>query len=204
MIMENAIINLSQLSFNANDVPINYQWSGYCKNSTEFKKYNFLETSCEDSTVYICSCDNGVALGDYLSNYIFCQPYMHDMENVLSPGYDYWFFQAWERAEPYFDELDEWVHDVVNHLMNNGYINRITCADMEFFIISEIAKYETQVLPEQLVVDVERICETALIKHFNDYLTENAEELDEDAMLGDGGEWAAHVLSKVKESFTPD
>lgn len=131
--MENAIVNLSQFSFNANDVPINYQWSGYCKNSTEFKKYNFFETSCEDNTVYICSCDNGVALGDYLSNYIFCQPYMHDMENVLSPGYDYWFFQAWERAEPYFDELDEWVHDVVNHLMNNGYINRITCADMEFF-----------------------------------------------------------------------
>ena len=202
--MENGIVDFSRLNFNADDVPTNYQWSGYCKDSTEFKKYNFLETSCGDNTVYICSCDNGVALGDYLSNYIFGQPYMRDMENVLSPGYDYWFFQAWERAEPCFDELDEWVHDVVNYLLTNGYIQQVAFTDTEFFIISKIVKYETQILPERLVVDIERICEAALIKHFNEYLTENAEEFDEDAMLGDGGEWASHILSRVKKSFTPD
>ena len=202
--MENVIVDLSQLSFNANDVPVNYQWSGYSKDSTEFKKYNFLETSCGESIVYICSHDNGVALGDYLSNYIFCQPYMRDMENVLSPGYDYWFFQAWERAEPFFDELDEWVHDVVSYLIANGYVQLVTFADTEFFVISEIVKYETQLLPEKLVIEVEKICEAALLKHFKEYLDENAEEFDETVMLGDGGEWAESILSKVKESFTLD
>ena len=192
--------DFSKLNINENDIPVNYQWSGYVKNVEEYKEYNFLSVVAGEENIYICSSDNGVALGDYLSNYIFNHQYIYEIENVLSPGYNYWFFQAWERAEPWYDSLDDWMRNIVEYLIEKEYIYRLNKDDSTYFILSEIIKYEKQPLPESVLLDVEKICETSLLKYFEDNFENDDESFDENALLGDGGEWAKNVLEKFKLS----
>ncbi len=157
--------NICHVQFKDDEVPTNYQWSGYSKNAEEFKKYNFLLVKEGNEHIYICSSDNGVGLGDYLSNYIFKQDYIDELESVYSPGCDYWFFQAWEKAEPWYEELDDWVQGIIEMLILRGYIARIDKEDTAFFVFSDLTQYEETAIPRELIEESKKICDKSL-RHY--------------------------------------
>ena len=185
-------------SFIEDLVPINYQWSGYSSNREEFKKMNFWRTDIQGVPTYICSEENGVALGEYLSKYIFKAPYFRDMESVCSPGYDYWFFKAWEQATPDYSELDIWVHHIVELLVSSELVARFTVSNTEYFAFSDLAMYEVDPLPEVLILQVERICKDDLLAFCEEYYADygSADELSSI----DVSPWAAGIINQFIQS----
>ena len=81
-------------------------------------------------------------------------------------------------------------------MIANGYITHINKDETDYFIFSELIKYETQALPDSVFKDVEKICELALSKHFQERLDEN-EDIEKNELLGDGGYWAEQILDRV-------
>ena len=185
-------------SFNEDEVPINYQWSGYSANCEEFKKINFLKIDIQGISTYVCSEENGVALGDYLSKYIFKSPYFRDMESVFSPGYDYWFFKAWEQAQPNYSELDVWVHHIVELLVSSDLVARITVGNTEYFAFSNLTIYEEKALPDAVVLQGEKICKEDLLEFCEQSYADygNADELS----VVDVSPWAADIIKKFIQS----
>ena len=186
---------VNKLYFDPEIVPTFYQWSGYAKDINEFKSCNFLQVEVSDgSTAYICSDENGVGLGDYLANYILKQDVISEMENVYSPGYDYWFFQAWEASLPFYEDLHEWVQKIVEFLIEEQYIFQVRKGNPEYFVFSDLAKYEEQDIPISMATHIEKICEDCLLRFF-------IEELDDygpdDVPTGEGGDWAVSILQKA-------
>ena len=177
-----------------NSVPVDYQWSGYSANSEDFKAINFLKIEADGLPVYICSSENGVALGDYLSKYIIKQQFIRDMESVFSPGYDYWFFKAWEQAAPDYSELDAWVHNIVDLFVSSNLITRFKSGDTEYFAFSELAAYEEKSLPDVLIQRAETICKAALIAFCEQSYTDygNTEELSS----MDVSSWGAEIIDR--------
>ena len=178
--------------FDFDAVPINYQWSKYSANCEDFKANNFLKLETAEFPTYVCSAENGVALGDYLSTYILRQPFVRDMEATFSPGYDYWFFKAWEQAAPHYDELDKWVHKIVDLLIDAELITLINWGDNDYFLFSYLCTYESQDLPSAVIETAKASCEEELItfclKSLDDYG-------DTDALaLLDVGDWAGAII----------
>ena len=175
-------------------VPIDYLWSGYAADSEQFKKTNFLKIDTNGASIYICSEENGVALGNYLSEYIFKQPFIRDMEAVSSPGYDYWFFKAWEQATPDYSELDTWVHNIIDLFVSSELISRFKSGDTEFFVFSELAAYEEKSLPDVLIQRAETLCKAALITFCEQSYTDygNTEELSSI----DVSAWGAEIIDR--------
>ena len=184
--------------FDENSVPVDYQWSGYSTDSKEFKETNFLKINIDGLPTYICSEENGVALGDYLSKYIFNQPFFQDMETVFSPGYNYWFFKAWEQSLPEYSELDSWVHQLVDLLISAGLIVRFESANTTYFAFSDLSAYEDQPLPDHLINEAKRICEKALVAFCRQSFTEfgSIEEL----LNLDIGAWAAQIIGTLVDA----
>lgn len=182
------------INFDYDLVPINYQWSEYAENSYEFKSFNFLPVEYNGVKIYICSEENGVALGDYLANYIFCEGYIRDLESLYSPGMDYWFYKAWEQAEPYYDELPLWVHRLVELLITAGYISRITYNDTDYFVFSDLVKFEHQPLPENLLNEASEICKLSLVEFCEQYLIDYG-NMDDLARF-DVSDWAEKIINE--------
>ena len=187
---------MSQLSisFDYDLVPINYQWSKYSEDSDEFKGFNFLLVEHSGVKHYVCSEENGVALGDYLANYIFCERCIRDLESLYSPGMDYWFYKAWEQAEPYYEELPVWVHRLVELLITAGYISRITYNDAVYFVFSDLVKFEQQSLPDNLLNEVAKICRLSLVEFCEQFLADygSTDELTE----FDISDWAERIINE--------
>lgn len=184
--------------FSAEAVPIDYLWSGYAADSEQFKETNFLKLDSSSASTYICSEENGVAPGNYLSEYIFKQQFIRDMESVFSPGYDYWFFKAWELADPGYSELDTWVHNVVDCLISSDLITRFESGGKEFFAFSELSLYEEKPLPDTLIRQAETLCKDALIafceQSYADYGdTEELSSLDVSP-------WASNIIEQFIHS----
>ncbi len=192
-------MDLTLLKFNESDVPVNYQWSGYSKSSVEFKEYNFLKIESEGKNVYICSYENAVALGDYLSNYIFNEECICEVELILSPICEYWFFQAWERVETHFEDLDKWCQNLINYLISKGYIASVSVESSQYFVFSDLVDYEHAPLPDEVIEETEKICEAALLNHFEEYYGNSIDECDDESVLGDSGEWALQIWEKYKK-----
>lgn len=173
-------------------VPVNYQWSGYSANSEEFKTINFLKIETDEHPIYICSAENGVALGDYLSKYIFKQNFIHDMESVFSPGCNYWFFKAWEQALPQYEELDPWVHYVVELLIDSDMIDCIENDDDTYFVLSHLCDYESQLLPTSLIDAAKTVCERELLSFCQRSLEDFGNTAELTAL--DVGIWAGSII----------
>lgn len=187
---------MAQLSigFDHDLVPINYQWSKYSKDSDEFKSFNFLLVEHSGVKHYICSEENAVALGDYVANYIFCEGCIRDLESLYSPGMDYWFYKAWEQAEPYYEDQPVWVHRLIELLITTGYISRITYNDTDYFIFSDLAEFEKQSLPDDLLNEVAEICKLSLVEFCEQFFIDygNADEL-----AGfDVSDWAKKIINE--------
>lgn len=173
-------------------VPVDYQWSGYSSNCDEFKCANFLKVDTVKLPVYICSFENGVALGDYLSTYIFRQDYIQDMEAVFSPGCNYWFYKAWEQGAPQYEELDPWVHHIVELLMDSDLITLVQQGDASYFVFSDLATYESAALPTSLIDAAKTICEQELTAFCQQSL-DDCGSTDELPLL-DVSEWARSII----------
>lgn len=198
--MSNEIVNLNNVQFDEKDVPTFYQWSGYSKDVGEFKKYNFLRVINGEKSIFICSSENGVGLGDYLSNYIFNQQFIYDMENVFSPGYDYWFLQAWEKGDPQYDELDYWVQEIVEFLIHKGLIVQIKKNATSYFIFSDLCSFEETPLPNELIEEIEVICRKNLWQHFEDNVDSDSYDVFDCTIQNEAGEWAYSLFQAyIKE-----
>jgi hypothetical protein len=162
------IPNIGSLQFNPDDVPTFYQWSGYSPNVNEYKHYNFLEKEINGTNVLICSSDNGVGLCDYLSCYIINSDFLYETENILSPDYSYWFFRAWEQAEPYFEDQG-WFKRIVQLFIDRQMIIRIAGEDVDFFCLIGFDRYETAKLPDELLSQIKEICEETRKEHKEDF-----------------------------------
>lgn len=175
-------------------VPVNYQWHGYVKDSYEFKNCNFLRIEQNGKTYYVCSSENGVALGDYLSNYIIRDSCVWDLESVFSPGMDFWFYKAWEQAEPYYEEQPKWLHQLVNLLVSEGLLTRINRDSGEYLVFSDLESFEEQPLTSSIKAQVQIICRASLIDFceeiFSDY--GSTKELTE----YDVSEWGAAIINE--------
>lgn len=185
---------ISPIDFDEELVPINYCWSGYVEDSAEFKNSNFLEVVHEGISFYICSAENGVALGEYLSKYIIADNCVRDLESVSSPGIDFWFYKVWERAEPDYVDLPEWVHKLVELFISEKLISRVNRSDNEFFAFSSLVSFEEQTLPSTIQTRVLNICRTYLMKlcdeHFLNYGS------TEDLTAFDVSNWAATIINE--------
>ena len=181
-------------------VPIEYQWSGYSANCEEFKAFNFHRIETDGNPLYICSSENGVALGDYLSKYIFKQSFIRDMEAVFSPGYDYWFFKAWELAAPNYEELDLWVHHIVDLLVASDLIACVEFDNCSYFAFSHLCDYESQILPTTLLDEAKAVCEKDLLSFCQQSL-DNCGSTDELATL-DVGAWADTIIQRFISAHT--
>lgn len=181
-------------NFDIHAVPVNYQWSGYSTDSKEYKEMNFLKVGMDNLAVYICSEENGVALGDYLSKYVIKQPFIRDMEAIFSPGYDYWFFKAWEQAAQDYSELDEWVHKIVDLLVSSALIARFKVQETVYFSFSELALYEEKPLPRRLIQQMETICKDSLIAFCEQYYADYGDM--KELLSIETGTWATSVIGR--------
>ena len=175
-------------------VPVNYLWSGYASNIAEFKEANFLKMDSNGLDIFICSEENGVALGDYLSKYIIKQQFIRDMESVFSPGYDYWFFKAWEQAAPDYSELDAWVHNIVDLFVSANLITRFKSGDTEYFAFSELATYEEKSLPDTLIKQAETLCKDAFIAFCEQSYADYGDT--EELASMDVSSWGAEIIDR--------
>lgn len=180
--------------FSVETVPIDYLWSGYAADSEQFKETNFLKINTSGACTYICSEENGVALGDYLSEYILKQPFIRDMESVFSPGYDYWFSKAWEQASPEYSELDIWVHNIVDLLISSDLISRFKSGNTEYFAFSELATYEEKSLPDALIKQAETLCKDALIAFCEQSYADYGDTEELSSM--DVSSWGAEIIDR--------
>ena len=192
------MVFLSPFDFDEKSVPIDYCWSGYVQDSSEFKNHNFLKVINGEVSSYVCSAENGVALGEYLSKYIIKHNCIWDLEAVSAPGINFWFYKAWEQAEPSYGDLPEWVHNLVEFFISEKLIARIDCNDNEYFTFSNLVSFESQDLPSAIQSHVLNICRTSLIKfcdnHFSDY--GSTEELTE----FDVSNWAESLIKEYIET----
>lgn len=188
------LLNIIPQDFSAEAVPINYLWSGYATNSAEFKEANFLKMDSNGLAIYVCSEENGVALGNYLSKYIIKQSFIRDMESVFSPGYDYWFFKAWEQAAPAYSELDTWVHNIVDLFVYSNLITRFKSGDTEYFAFSELSTYEEKSLSDALIKQAETLCKDALIAFCEQSYADNGDTEELSSM--DVSPWASNIIEQ--------
>lgn len=195
--MDNA--KYSNLSFYTASVPTEYTWSGYCSDIETFIDANFLAQKCNGETVYICSAENGVALGDYLSNFALLMNCVNDMERVLSPGYDYWFFKAWEQALPDYEEQDSWFIAVVELLISKGLITTVTVEETTYFVFSAGEDFKTGIRSDETLAEIERICETALQSHFQT-IWEDYGDIEEFDHI-EASDWALTVLERFIQNI---
>jgi hypothetical protein len=193
------LLNIIPQDFSAEAVPINYLWSGYATNSAEFKEANFLKMDSNGLAIYVCSEENGVALGNYLSKYIIKQSFIRDMESVFSPGYDYWFFKAWEQAAPDYSELDAWVHNIVDLFVSSNLITRFKSSDTEYFAFSELTAYEEKPLPDVLIQRAETICNEALIAFCEQSYADYGDTEELSSM--DVSSWGTEIIDRFIQAY---
>lgn len=198
--MDNNLLNAIHLVFDEGRVPAFYQWSGHCQSSSEFKDQNFLKLTVSEKDLYICSAEIGVALGDYLATYILKQDFIHDMEEVFSPGCNYWFFKAWEQAAPQYEELDSWVQKIVDLFVATGFIIRFKRTDTEYFAFSDLDVYEDDLLPTTLVEEITNICEASLLQFCERHLAEHCST--EGLSNIEVSEWGAAIISNFTKNNT--
>jgi len=194
---------IENLKFNIDDVPTEYTWSGYTKSANEYVDNNFLAVESNKGSIYICSLENGVGLGDYLSNYILKQECVFELECVLMPGYDYWFFQAWEKCEPCLEDLGDWIKKIVGMFIREGLIVRFLNDDTEFLAFSELRELETSQIAEKLAVETNIICEEAVMEHLQTQWDDYGEDVSE-LTIGDGKEWAQALLDRFIKDHTSE
>lgn len=161
------------ISFNSELVPTEYTWSGYVNDVEEFKKRNFLQVKVDNTQYDICSSENGVGLGEYLSRYIFKQDYIYELENMLSPDFNFWFFRAWEQCIEDYSELDSWIKRIVEMLIDYRFIIK----QGVFFVLNGLSRFEGRELPSEIIDSAKKICEEALYELFEENGYENIEEL---------------------------
>lgn len=159
--MEITIPGIGHLCFDEDSVPTFYQWSGYVKSVDEFKRYNFLSTTIDDHEATICSADIGVAMGDYLSTYILKSPIMWDLEGLLGGSIAYWFYKAWEQAEPYFDDQG-WLIDIVQVFIDRNLIIRISGDRADYFCLIDFSRFEDCNGLDDVLPQVNEICSNSL------------------------------------------
>lgn len=185
-------------SFENDAVPIDYLWSGYAADCEQFKETNFLKIATSGLPIYVCSEDNGVALGEYLSEYILKQHFIRDLESVFSPGYNYWFSKAWEQASPGYFDLDTWVQSIVDLFVSSNLIARFKSDGTEFFAFSELATYEENLLPDTLISQAEAICKDALIAFCEESYVDYGDTEELSSM--DVSRWAQNIIEQFIRS----
>lgn len=183
------------VDFEIEEVPLEYQWGGYCQTAKEFKDWNFLKVDDGGDVVFVCATENAVALGEYLSRYILKVPFISDMEDVISPECDYWFFLACEQLRVADSEQDDWFRDLLEMLITEKYISKIERAGSEFYLFKELAQFEKENIPDELVRSTEEVCRYALKRYFEEKITDYG-KLDESS-VGGGGEWAKEIMRTV-------
>lgn len=173
---------IKTLQINSESVPIDYCWSGYTNNTKEFEEANFYRIIDKEHNFLICDSENAIALCDYVSNKILKLQCVWDTENIFSPGYDIWFFHAWEMMISTLDELPQWIQDIIKCLIDAGIILRCNVSEQEYFILVDSEQYLNNEFPVEFAEKIERICQKGVIEFWNECLDEvdgNTEELSE-------------------------
>ena len=168
MILNDIDINCIQFD----DVPVDYLWSGYAHSVEKFKEYNFLCLDYGKDRLYVCSSDNGVALGDYLSGVIYRGQVISDMERIFISDMDYWFCLAFECNASEYDQLEDWFKSVVELLIQKGLIRRVSWNGTDFFLFSDLANYEDDSLPQELIDETKSVCKKHLLERFEERFVE--------------------------------
>ena len=157
------IPDLGILGFNEEDVPVDYCWPGYCSSMDEFKERNFLIQDFNGHKILICSNENGVALGNYLSGCIVTD-YMGELEVFISNSmsYDYWFCMAFECCENY-DQLEDWVKDIIELFIQKKAIIPIPEGKRDYFALVDTYEYEDGNCPDDIEAGVKKYVKRRLL-----------------------------------------
>lgn len=120
-----------------------YLWSGYAQSMKQFIEYNFLDLKKNGKNCLVCNSMNGLALAEFLIEYVLDIPELEDLLDFMQPDMNYWFLKRFEACD---DELENSeVCGLVDILLEQKIIYKLpfeSKADSEFDYILCFPEYE--------------------------------------------------------------
>jgi len=183
------------IEVNIGDIPVDYCWSGYVKSREEYEQKNFYVWFDGEQKNIICSDENAVALCDYISNYLLHSDVISDMESIFSPGYNQWFFLAWEQCITNLEECPQWIKDIFSVLVEVGVISTTSNEGISYYAILNVDNISNDSLPKNTNDKIEKLCK----KNVNKYWEEAVESEDE-LIEPECNEWGMRLYREFVDS----